>query len=135
MAINFEDLEVWKECRELRLLLSEIAKTFPNVEKYRLTDQLIRASRSVTANIAEVMEGFIFKKIFNTADKSQRLWLTEILDHLICAKDEKLISDIQLNNLRLNIDKCFRLLNRYLNYLQNQKIKCSSLGSMKYIDL
>jgi four helix bundle protein len=121
MAINFEDLEVWKECRELRLRLSEIVKTFPNDEKYRLTDQLIRASRSVTANIAEGHGRFHFQENIQYC-RHARGSLTEILDHLICAKDENYISEIQLNQLRLNIDKCVRLLNGYLNYLQKQKL-------------
>ena len=50
---SFEDLEVWKECRRFRIEVSKLVKTFPPEEKYRMVDQLIRASRSVTANIAE----------------------------------------------------------------------------------
>jgi len=45
----FEDLEIWKEGRKLRKELLELVKTFPEYEKYRLSDQIIRASRSVTA--------------------------------------------------------------------------------------
>lgn len=50
---GFEDLEVWKKCRQLRIDISELLKVFPDAEKYRLIDQLKRASRSITANIAE----------------------------------------------------------------------------------
>ena len=50
---TFEDLDVWKSCRELRRQIAELARTFPQEEKYRLTNQLIRAARSVTANLAE----------------------------------------------------------------------------------
>ena len=53
MINNFEELEVWKECRNLRIQVSIVVKTFPVEEKYRMIDQLIRASRSITANIAE----------------------------------------------------------------------------------
>lgn len=50
---TFEDLEVWKFGAELRRQISFICKSFPKIELFRLTDQLIRASRSVTANIAK----------------------------------------------------------------------------------
>jgi len=50
---TFEDLDVWKVCRELRTQIATIARTFPKEEQYRLRDQLIRASWSVTANLAE----------------------------------------------------------------------------------
>jgi len=45
---TFEDLEIWQSARELRKKISVLARTFPAEEKYRLSDQLIRASRSVT---------------------------------------------------------------------------------------
>ncbi|MDQ3019824.1 MAG: four helix bundle protein [Bacteroidota bacterium] len=51
MGENFpklEDLEVWKMCRELRIELIKLSKRFPNEEKFRLKDQVIRAARSIT---------------------------------------------------------------------------------------
>jgi four helix bundle protein len=56
---SFTDLEVWKKARILRNNISELTKSFPPDEKYRLTDQVIRSSRSVGNNIAEGMGGFI----------------------------------------------------------------------------
>jgi four helix bundle protein len=50
---TFETLEVWIKSIGMRNRISELAKGFPKDEKYRLADQMIRASRSVTANIAE----------------------------------------------------------------------------------
>jgi len=69
MANNFEFLDVWKECRIYRKEISGTVKSFPGEEKYRLTDQLIRASRSVTANIAEGHGRYHFQEIVNSVDR------------------------------------------------------------------
>ena len=53
---TFEDLEVWQKSRELRRDISSLVKTFPEEEKYKLTDQMTRASRPVTANIVHPVE-------------------------------------------------------------------------------
>ena len=50
---GFRKLNVWKESSKFRNEISLLTKTFPSVEKYRLTDQLLRASRRITACIAE----------------------------------------------------------------------------------
>ncbi len=50
---DFRDLEVWKRCRDIRKKVWDLCKGFPSEEKYRLSDQMIRASRSSTACIAE----------------------------------------------------------------------------------
>ena len=50
----FTDLEVYKECRTLRINVSNLVKNhFPPEEKYKLSDQIIRCSRRITACIAE----------------------------------------------------------------------------------
>lgn len=91
MANSFEDLEVSKECRKFRKSISILAKTFPIEEKYRLIDQIIRSSRSVTANIAEGDGRFHYQE--NTQFcRDARGSLKETLDHLICAFDEEYIS-------------------------------------------
>src|SRR5213592_769909 len=51
---TFEDLEGWKQCRTLRLFVAKsVIPVLPKDERYRLGDQLLRAARSTTANIAE----------------------------------------------------------------------------------
>ena len=120
MANSFEDLITWKECRKFRQLISAVTKKFPVEEKYRLTDQLIRASRSVTANIAEGHGRFHFQEYIQFCRQS-RGSLSETLDHLICALDEKYISEEEFNDLKKQYELCLKLLNGYIAYLQKMK--------------
>ena len=58
---SFEDLECWKAARELRLFVAQsIIPKFPIEEKYALTSQLRRSSRSIGDNIAEGYGRFHF---------------------------------------------------------------------------
>jgi four helix bundle protein len=50
---SFRDLEVYKLARELSKEIFYLTKEFPNDERYSLTDQIRRSSRSVGAQIAE----------------------------------------------------------------------------------
>lgn len=50
---SFRELEVWKKAMDLAMEIFELTKKFPTEEKYALTDQIRRSSRSVPANIAE----------------------------------------------------------------------------------
>jgi len=48
-----EELEVYKMAFDAAMRIFEISKGFPSEEKYSLTDQIRRSSRSVCSNIAE----------------------------------------------------------------------------------
>lgn len=48
-----QDLEVYKEAFSAAMEIFELSKAFPKEERYSLTDQIRRSSRSVCANIAE----------------------------------------------------------------------------------
>ena len=50
---SYEQLEVYKLAFELQQSVFEISKQFPSSEKYSLTDQIRRSSRSIGANVAE----------------------------------------------------------------------------------
>jgi four helix bundle protein len=50
---DFRDLEVWQLCKSIRDEIWNLCKSFPKEEKYRLSDQMIRSSRSATDCIAE----------------------------------------------------------------------------------
>ena len=123
---SFEDLEVWKATREFRIDISKIAKTFPSEEKYKLIDQIIRASRSITANIAEGHGRFHFQENIQYC-RQARGSLYEVLEHCICSNDENYISEEQLNKIRSQFDKCLKLLNGYIKYLKKMKLN-SKLG-------
>lgn len=47
------DLEVFERAFSAAMRVFEASKAFPAVERYALTDQMRRASRSVAANLAE----------------------------------------------------------------------------------
>jgi four helix bundle protein len=50
---SFRELRVWQKGLEVAMRVFELTRRFPAEERYSLTDQLRRASRSVPANIAE----------------------------------------------------------------------------------
>ena len=50
---HFRDLDVYQNALGTGLRISELTKRFPVEERYALTDQIRRSSRSVCANIAE----------------------------------------------------------------------------------
>ena len=54
MAVRgYEELKVWQKSMELVERVYIATQKFPNMERYRLVDQLCRAAVSVPSNIAE----------------------------------------------------------------------------------
>ena len=47
------DLKVYKKSYELAMKIFEVSKSFPKEERYSLTDQIRRSSRSVCLNLRE----------------------------------------------------------------------------------
>lgn len=114
---NFEDLEVWKKGRILKNEVFETVKSFPAEEKFRLTDQIIRSSRSVTTQIAEGHGRRTFPDRIRFCIIA-RGSLSETLNHFIDAFDCGYITNEQLAYYRNKIDEEERLLNGYINYLE-----------------
>ncbi len=63
-AGGFRDLNVYKKAFELAMKIFEDSKHFPTEEKYSLTDQIRRASRSVAGNIVEGYRKKRYPKMF-----------------------------------------------------------------------
>lgn len=53
---SFKDLRVYKLAFELQQEIFETSKRFPAEERYALTDQVRRASRSIGANLSEARQ-------------------------------------------------------------------------------
>lgn len=50
---SWRDLEVYQSAFALQRMIFDLSKTWPSEERYSLTDQIRRSSRSIGANIAE----------------------------------------------------------------------------------
>lgn len=96
---TFEDLLVWQVSRDLRKRISLLCKVLPKEEKYKLKDQMLRASRSVTANIAEGYGRFHFQENIQYC-RQARGSLYELIDNLSCGFDEGYFDKVEVSNLK-----------------------------------
>ena len=61
---SHRDLNVYKLSFQAGMEVFEWSKTFPKEERYSLTDQIRRSSRSVSGNIAEAFRKRNYPKLF-----------------------------------------------------------------------
>src|SRR3954464_15116241 len=89
---SFEELECWKASREVRKYVRTIAKKLPPSEKFDIIDNITRASRSATRNIAEGFGRYGYQDNIRFCITS-RGSLYEIIDDLITCQEERYIAD------------------------------------------
>lgn len=118
---SFEDLECWKACTEVRRYITELVKKYPKEEKFTLVDDMKRAARSTTHNIAEGYGRFHFQENIQFC-RISRGSLYELIDQLITSLDEGHITDGEYERGRKLINGALVLLNGYIRYLNKAKI-------------
>ena len=89
------DLRVFQLSFEGGMQIFELTKTFPKEERYSLTDQIRRSSRSVSGNIAEAWrkrkypKSFVSKLSDSEGEAAEtQVWLDYALKCNYLAKDE-----------------------------------------------
>ena len=114
---SFEELEAWKSCREVSRWVRKIVKQFPK-DEWDLKDNISRAARSTTRNIAE---GFGRHHHAENAQfcRISRGSLFEIVDDVITAQEEKYISTEEYQHGRTLIAHAIKVLNGYIHYLES----------------
>lgn len=92
---SFRDLNVYKNALNAALEVYEISKSFPVEEKYSLTDQIRRSSRSVCANIGEAWRkrrypaAFVSKLNDSEGEAAEtQVWLDISLHTQLISKDQ-----------------------------------------------
>lgn len=117
---GYKELECYIQARLQRIFISDLAGKFPPQEKFLLKTQIIDSSRSVTRNMAEGYGRYTFtdtRNFFIIARGS----VTETMEHLTTAYDEKYITH---DDLKAGEEKCelvFKLTNGYIAYLDKSK--------------
>ena len=106
----FEKLEVWQNVRKFVKDIYKITETFPVKEQFGITNQIRRASLSITANISE---GFSWQtnkekaRFINIAYSSS--W--EIINFLILSRDLEFLNEEEYTKLRSDIEYISNQLN------------------------
>jgi len=117
---GYKDLECYIQARQLRIYISDLVKKIPAHEKFLLISQIIDSSRSITRNMAEGYGRYTFtdtRNFFIIARGS----ITETMEHLATANDEKYISDEELTIGEQKCEIVFKLTNGYIAYLDKSK--------------
>lgn len=127
MNVSFRDLTVYKKAFELAMEIFEISKAFPKEEKYSLTDQIRRCSRSVCSGIAEAYRKRKYEAYFISKSSDADMENSETQVWLEFAFKCKYIDQSYFSNLMEKSDEVGRLLNHMItnpsNYLRkNEKI-------------
>ena len=117
---DFRDLEAWQRCREIRKKVWKLTKKFPAEEKYRLSDQMIRSSRSASNCIAEGYGRYHFQENIQFC-RQARGSLHELIDHLLVAEECEYISDQECDDSIDEVKAAIAILNGYIKYLKKQK--------------
>lgn len=117
---DFRDLEVWQHCRALRKDVESLCRQLPREELWRLGDQMIRAARSVTANLAEGFGRYHYQESIQHM-RVARGSLYELLDHLVVAVDNNYLGTDALHQYEQRIESGLKLLNGYVRYWRTRK--------------
>jgi len=111
----FRELKVYQKAFKLAMEIFRITKSFPQEEKYSLTDQIRRASRSVCANIGEAYRKRRYEKHFISKLSDSDAENTETQVWLDFSMSCKYIENEKYNELRLESEEVGKLLNFMMN--------------------
>ena len=115
IARSFRDLNVYREARETAQKIFELSREFPLEERYSLTDQIRRSSRSVKAMIAEAWGRRRYKAVFvNKLDEALGE-ATETQSWLDDARDTQYLSVDQFNALDSKCISIGQMLSRMID--------------------
>jgi four helix bundle protein len=113
---DFRQLQVWQKAHQLTLAVYQITAGFPRRELYALTTQLRRSCSSIAANLAEGCgrkSDAEFARFCSIAMGSA----SELEYHLLLARDLKLITGEDYQQLAQQTTEVKRMLSRLLQKL------------------
>ena len=114
---DFRTLKVWQKANALEQEIGELVKEFPNFEQYRLVDQLVRAVRSIGANIAEGNTQLFVKKEIVHANIALGS-AGEVRNHLLTAYQNGYINREQYDALDKKLIEIIKMLFGYIKRLK-----------------
>lgn len=123
---SFKDLTLFKKAFANAMEIFEVSKKFPVEERYSLTDQIRRSSRSVCANIAEGYRKRQYPAHFVSKMSDSDMENSETKVWLLFAKSCGYIDDVVYEKLYAQCDEIGKLVNHIITfpekYISNKTI-------------
>ena len=126
---RFEDLEVWKEARELCRIVYRLTNKSPFSKDFDLVRQIRRSSGSTMDNIAEAClparQGYERdgKKEFIQYLSISKGSVGEVRSQSYRALDQKYISEEEFKELYNKAISISKMLSGFINYLKKSELK------------
>ncbi len=121
---RFEDIDAWKEARELTKSVYQITSTGEFARDFGLRDQIRRAAVSVMSNIAEGFERGGDKEFLQFLSLAKGS-CGEVRAQLYVALDQTYINDAQFQELVEKTVRINRLIAGLMKYLQTSDLRGS----------
>ena len=115
---NFKKLKIWEEGMSIVDKTYDLVETFPSIEKFNLTSQLLRCSVSIPSNIAEGTSKSTnrhLNKYLEVSLGSSFEWETQ----LIIAYRRNYIEDQQFSDLSNRIQQLQKMISGFQNGLMS----------------
>ena len=130
---GYEGLNVYRSAFQLAMDIFEISKSFPKEEKYALTDQVRRSSRSVCANIAEGYRKRVYPKSFASKVFDSDGECSETMVHLKFACSCRYISQDEFQYFATKYNEVGRILNNMFQHPEKfiQRKEISTTGRIE----
>lgn len=107
---NYKKLIVWQKAVDLAVAVYETTKTFPDSEKFGITNQCRRSACSIAYNIAEgsrKSSGKDFNRFLEISDGSS----AELNTQLIISEKVGYINAVELETYEIQIDEIQKMIN------------------------
>lgn len=111
MAFKFEGLKVWQTSLMLSNEIDVLAKSFPKIELFSLSNQIKKAADSVNLNIAEGCMGQSKAEFSRFLTYSVRSGL-EVVSCLFMAVSRKYITEIEFRRLYLEYEQLCKMISK-----------------------
>lgn len=118
--MDYKELDVWKESKELVKLVYTLTNSLPQSEQFGLTMQMRRSAVSVPSNIAEGVGRN------HSKDTLQFLFIArgsiyELETQLIISKELFTLKEVEFDLVWQKLQNCKMLINGFINYFQKKR--------------
>ncbi len=114
---DFEEIMAWQEARKLTRAIREICKRENVKRDFTFIDQITRAARSISANIAEGNDAMTVPAFIEFLGYSKRS-CAEVRSHLYDALDEQYVSLEEFTQHTNHARKICRMIAKLIHHLQ-----------------